>query len=129
MPERKCTITLPHPPSANAYWRHPNKGKFAGRSMLSAEARAYRNEAVLACRMQRVPELGSGPMRVVVKWSPPDRRKRDAENTLKASMDALTHARVWEDDSQIIDLRILRREVTPGGKLEVEVTACDTPTG
>lgn len=105
MPERKATITLPLPTNASA----------------------YRNDVLRACREQDAPELGRGPMRVVITWSPADRRSDHLDSM--PIVDAMTRARVWEDDSQIIDLRILRREVVPGGKLEVEVTACDTPTG
>jgi Holliday junction resolvase RusA-like endonuclease len=36
-------------------------------------------------------------------------------------VDSLTYAGVWEDDGQIDDLRIIRREVCPGGKVVVRV--------
>lgn len=38
----------------------------------------------------------------------PDNRRRDAVNLLKAPLDALAHAGVYEDDSQIVELSIRR---------------------
>jgi len=52
---------------------------------------------------------------------PPDRRRRDLDNLQKSTLDALEHAGLYEDDSQI-DLLIARRcEVAPGGKLIVRM--------
>lgn len=39
---------------------------------------------------------------------PPDKRRRDLDNLLKAPQDSLQHAGVFHDDSQIADLRIRR---------------------
>ncbi|MEY4713325.1 MAG: hypothetical protein RIS88_2775 [Pseudomonadota bacterium] len=44
----------------------------------------------------------------------PDRRRRDLDNTLKATQDAMTHAGIWDDDSQIDDLRIVRKRDAAG---------------
>jgi crossover junction endodeoxyribonuclease RusA len=44
---------------------------------------------------------------VIQAWLP-DRRRRDLDNLLKAVQDALAHAGVYDDDSQIVDLRIRR---------------------
>ena len=44
------------------------------------------------------------------------------DNLLKSAMDALTHAGVWADDSQI-DSLLIERAPTLGGMLKVEVEA------
>lgn len=106
-------IKLPYPPSVNTYWRHLSKGPLAGRVLISEEGRKYR-ETVL--RMVDPLKLGMR-LRVEIKATMPDRRKRDLDNLPKAVLDALTHAEVWGDDGQIDDLRIWRApEVeAPGG--------------
>jgi crossover junction endodeoxyribonuclease RusA len=52
---------------------------------------------------------------------PPDRRRRDLDNIQKPVLDALEHAGVYEDDSQIDLLVTCRREVVPGGRILVMV--------
>jgi Holliday junction resolvase RusA-like endonuclease len=47
--------------------------------------------------------------------------KPDADNYAKAVLDALTHAQVWEDDSQVADLHIKKRWGAIG-KIEIEIT-------
>jgi len=52
---------------------------------------------------------------------PPDRRRRDLDNIAKPVLDALEHAGVYLDDSQIDLLLTQRREIVRGGKLNVRV--------
>jgi len=52
---------------------------------------------------------------------PPDRRCRDLDNLQKPVLDALEHAGVYEDDSQIDLLVTRRREVVQNGRLQVDV--------
>ena len=124
------TITLPWPPSVNGYWRHPNKGKLAGRSLISAEGRAYRN----AIKRQAIAEAwGKVPVgaRVSVQidaWMP-DRRRRDLDNILKATLDSLTHAGVWQDDSQIDHISIRRVPMICGMLMVRITTMVDTCAG
>jgi len=67
----------------------------------------------------------TGRLAVTVDLYPPDKRRRDVDNSAKATLDALAHAGVYEDDSQIDDLHIRRREVVPPGRVVVTVTAID----
>ena len=111
-------ITLPWPPSVNRYYRN-----VAGVTKISAEGRAYRAAVVnLLAEHRTVPPL-AGAVAVDIEAHMPDRRRRDLDNLLKGLLDALTHAGLWLDDSQVADLRI-RRAPTIGGMVKVEVTPC-----
>lgn len=107
-------MPLPWPPSVNHYWRRDPR---TGRVLVSAKGREYRGQV----QSRRVASFGSDRLAVVIVAHPPDRRKRDLDNLPKAVLDALTHAGVWDDDSQIDDLRIMRGQVVKGGGLVVTI--------
>lgn len=112
-------LELPFPPSANSYYRHPTKGKLAGRHLISQEGRSYREEIIYKVSPLKINYAGR--LAVTLRCYMPDNRRRDLGNIEKALCDALTHARLWNDDSQIDDLRIVRHEVVKGGKVVVQV--------
>lgn len=111
------TITLPWPPSINHYWRH-----FRGHVVISREGQAYRKRvcALLAGGGFRRPPSG-GRIALAMDAFPPDRRRRDLDNLQKSVIDALEHASLYEDDSQIDLLVTRRRECLKGGRLDVHV--------
>lgn len=119
-------LDLPWPPSVNSYWRHPSSGPLAGRHLISAEGRAYREAARLAMieQLQRQPRLRQR-LDVTIQVAPPDRRQRDLDNLPKAIFDSLTHAGLWMDDSQIDALQVIRREPTPGGRVILVIREAD----
>jgi crossover junction endodeoxyribonuclease RusA len=110
-------VTLPYPPSVNAYWRHVSKGPLAGRVLISAEGRSYRDAVLRAVDPMKLDMR----LKVEIEATMPDRRKRDLDNLPKAVLDALTHAEVWGDDGQIDDLRIVRATVKAPGGLVVRI--------
>ena len=88
--------------------------------VISKEGRLYRQSVLLSVIAQDAAKRFTAPLKVVIGVARPDRRRRDLDNLLKSTLDSLTHAGVWEDDSQIIDLRIYWQGV--GGFLTVEIT-------
>jgi crossover junction endodeoxyribonuclease RusA len=112
-------LSLPYPPSANAIWR-----AVGGRVILSEKGRLYRCQIAFDVMSQ----LGrfrsiSGPLSLAVEVMPPDRRRRDIDNVLKATLDGLTHAKVWGDDSQVKRIEIEMHEPTKGGRLNITITS------
>ena len=107
-------LTLPWPPSMNTYWRRH------GHIMHVSHAGKKFQRAVLAIVGERQ-GFGDSRVSVSVRAFPPDKRRRDIDNILKPLGDALTRAGLWGDDEQIDDLRIVRAEITKGGRVEVEI--------
>ena len=115
------TYLLPWPPSVNRYWRHVAvRGR--PRTLISAAGRSYQKEVAVALRLAGVVAM-VGPVACHVEAHPPDRRRRDADNLLKATLDALTGGGAWLDDSQVRHLSVtLRRPAGGAGYLHVTLT-------
>ena len=111
-------LLLPWPPSVNHYYR-----RVGARTLISREGRAFRKNvcALLVGGGPRKPPSG-GRIALAMDAFPPDRRRRDLDNIQKPVLDALEHAGVYVDDSQI-DLLVTRRCETdrPDGHLALRV--------
>lgn len=94
-------LVLPWPPSVNRYWRSVN-----GRVLIAAAGRKYRTDVELSMRLAGRKGIGPAPVRVSIDAYLPDARRRDIDNLLKAPLDALTAAGMWDDDSQVQALSI-----------------------
>lgn len=111
---------LPWPPSVNHYWRHVViNGR--PRTLLSKEGRAYKLAAADAVRQQRRGPSAplSGRLAIAVTLFPPDRRRYDLDNRLKAVLDSLTEARVWEDDHNVKIIHLEEGGIVRGGACRV----------
>ena len=110
-------LTLPYPPSVNHYWR-----RVGPQTLISREGRTFRRNvcALLGGGGMRKPP-SSGRIALAMDAFPPDRRRRDLDNIQKPVLDALEHAGIYADDSQIDLLVTRRREAVPDGRLLVTV--------
>lgn len=115
-------LTLPWPPTINHYYA---PGSRPGTHYMTPQARAYRIEVSTRVGAQRMRKGLTGRLRLHAVAHPPDRRARDLDNLHKGLLDALQHAGVYDSDSQIDDLRIVRGDVVKGGKIVVAVVEID----
>lgn len=118
------TLSLPWPPSVNSYWRQAR-----GRMVLSREAREFteRCAGIIAHRKLSIGRSMSdvlfpdGRLALTGVFHPPDRRARDLDNMLKATLDVLQKSGVFTNDSQIDLLMIRRGELRDDGVVELAI--------
>ena len=109
-------IVMPWPPTTNSYWR-----TVGGRMLISKRGREYRKAVAEMAAADGWPKFGGVRLTVKIEAWMPDRRRRDLDNLLKSMLDSLTHAGVWDDDSQIDQLAIWRGPAL-GGMCKVQIT-------
>lgn len=117
-------LNLPYPPSVNHIWR-----RVKNKTVLSAEARRYRKSVTDTVMLAKqtggalaVSTTGwylplTGRVAISITFVPPDRRRRDLDNCLKAVLDALTHAGVWRDDELVDRLEVVRADPCPAAPM------------
>ena len=103
-------LSLPYPPSVNHYWCRGRNGQY-----LSKRAKKFHADVKATVEEMRRLELIEakplvGLLTVIVDVFPPDHRKRDLDNALKAILDSLQKANVYKDDNQIQSITITRKE-------------------
>lgn len=108
----RVQLNLPWPPSVNQYWRHVSM-KGGTRALVSEQGREYRKRALWEIKSQLKGgfEPFTGPVKFDAVFFPPDRRKRDLDNLLKATLDALTAGHVWVDDHLVHEISVRWGEV------------------
>ena len=108
-------VELPYPPTANTYYR-----KMRNVMVLSERGREFRVAVAVECLKHRLPTL-TGRVAVRIAVHPPDARKRDIDNVIKPTLDALAKAGAFENDEQVDDLHVMRGETVEGGCACVQV--------
>jgi crossover junction endodeoxyribonuclease RusA len=116
-------LILPYPPSVNHYWGVSGKQRFLGK-----KGKEFRQAVAEACLDLEVKTM-EGNVSVFVALWPPDKRTRDIDNTIKPLLDAMEHAGVYENDCQINQLHVVRKDPIKGGACAVVITANTLPSG
>lgn len=120
-----ASFRLPYPPSTNAIWKSRviGKGRKAFVSTYLTKVGVQYRRDVQAAILERFGVIKPLRCRLSVRLVvvPPDRRRRDIDNTIKSVFDSLTHAGVWVDDEQIDRIEVIRGPVTKPGWLDVSI--------
>jgi crossover junction endodeoxyribonuclease RusA len=109
-------LELPYPPSVNSYWRANGHRRF-----ISKEGVAFTREVDLIIKMSKVKSFEGKRLAISVVIHPRSKRKFDLDNTLKAILDALMKAGMYNDDSQIDYIEIARGEAVKKGKAVINL--------
>lgn len=113
----KIVFTLGWPPTVNSYYSCTRNGIH-----MSKKGRLYADSSAALMREQNAPlGIEDGVCLTVVMY-PPDKRKRDLDNHMKALQDAITKHGVWKDDDQIHQLHVYRGEIVKKGKVVVMIS-------
>lgn len=99
-------ITLEWPPSVNKVWQ------YGGGTVRSPKA--VRDYYMLSTLLNKrnIKKAMTGRVCVQVLVYPPDKRQRDLDNLLKVPMDAMQKIGVYNNDSQIDELHVYRKEIS-----------------
>ncbi|ELM7887852.1 TPA: RusA family crossover junction endodeoxyribonuclease [Escherichia coli] len=89
----RIEFVLPYPPTVNTYWRRHGNTYF-----ISEAGKRYCRDVALVVSQQRLKLNLSEKLAIRIIVEPPDKRRRDLDNLLKAPLDALTHAGLLIDD-------------------------------
>jgi len=113
-------LRLKWPPTINSYYQPI--GRQRGIKRISDAGKAFRNAVIEDVHEQ----LGAGiwfndRISLTTVLYPPDKRIRDLDNYMKALLDALTHAKLWEDDSLIDQHHIYRGVIIPKGLVHLHI--------
>ena len=104
-------LTLPYPPSVNTYWRANGKRRFISKAGI-----LFTQEVILIVKQSKAKSFEEKRLAINVVIHPRSKRKFDLDNTLKAILDALMKAGMYNDDSQIDYIEIARGEAVKNGK-------------
>lgn len=108
-------VELPWPPTANHYWK-----RNGSRYFISPKGIAFRDITIFTCKNIQESFLNGERLCFKVDAYPPDKRRRDLDNILKATQDSLQKANVYKDDCQI-DLLQVRRMTSLLGKVIIVI--------
>lgn len=124
-------LTLPFPPTVNTYYRSPDRGALKGKHLISEMGRKFKKNVYASVVQQYggIPKPVNVNVEVNIVLFPPDNRRRDLDNYNKALFDALTNARVWEDDSQVKRMAIEWGPVAKPGRVEITISRFETVAG
>ncbi len=101
------------PPTVNHYWLAAGKRRY-----ISKPGQAFRALVAAAVNGRKI----AGRLNCYVELTASNRRRWDLDNRIKALLDALQHAGLFEDDAQVDYLTVCRMTVGDADRTRVVVS-------
>ena len=118
----KYLLQLPLPPSLNSYYGHHCKHNYAT-VYIKTKGKEYRKTVLDYIIKNNLQLRANVALTLNIVINPSSNRIWDLDNRLKATLDALTEAEVWNDDSLIYKMTIEKGEKTKEGGIMMEISA------
>ena len=94
---------------------------------MSKAGREFREQVIQYVIDNSIPKFGERKLKITLILRPRDKRKIDIDNRIKAVLDALEHAGVFDDDFHIDHIEMIRGEPIKGGLLHVCIEEVANP--
>ena len=128
-------IVLPFPPSVNHYWNDQvrfdkKRRKHVVHKFVCKRGKEFRTQVLQQCMLQKAYNLRlDGPLQYKLWLYPPKNYARwDIDNFRKALLDALAHARVYNDDTQLEHDEAWKMPKHPdGGRAIIQIAEYTNP--
>lgn len=89
---------------------------------ITQQGKDFRKQVAEIVAERNAMKFGTSRLFMAVRLCMRDRRGSDLDNRMKALLDALEHAGVFDDDEQIDELLILRGPIVKGGECYVMIS-------
>ena len=124
--EMKYTFKLPMPPSLNDYYGHSSPSAHRVIKYVKTKGKEYRINTKKYILSNNLNIQANVPLKMEILLIFNTNRKQDIDNRLKCLLDALTYSEVYEDDSLIYDLHIVK-QIIKSSNQEVIITLQEYP--
>jgi crossover junction endodeoxyribonuclease RusA len=115
----KTIILHGEPKSTSHIYKITSRGRFASMYM-SKEGKLIKDSYIKQGTLQWANKPLIGDIRIYIELYFGTKRKVDIDNFGKLLLDSLTGI-VWIDDSQIVDMRIIKKYDKNKGRIEIDV--------
>lgn len=115
----KTIILHGEPKSTSHIYKMTCRGRFASMYM-SKEGKMIKDSYIKQTKLQWANKAITGDVRVYIELYFGTKRKSDIDNFGKLLLDSLTGI-CWIDDSQIIDMRVVKKYDKNKGRIEIDI--------
>lgn len=117
-------LIFPYPPTINHIYSRGKHGVYlkphvkAYREICYWQLSAFNTKTVISAMATNVI---NARIKLTIKVYFPDKRRRDLDNILKATLDTLVYCKVIDDDSLIEELHVIKAGYVKHGRLELKI--------